>query len=266
MLMLIAAMWKAPRKPPLIVAIPAIVAMIGSVIISQTRALWAGVLIALAAGWILNLVKREAGVGFGKKFALSIIAAILVLALALMAISSVGILTVEDVAERTASETGNYLMDPAILSRLVSWYNVIGAVKGPGILFGNGFGASLTYFNLDFGMIRTVTWVDGSFFQTYLTMGLLGCIVLLLLFLTMIIRAARLFLRSEDRRRSAAVLGLFMALTAILTASITGSPITNYRFTVIWAVLIAMIQTEYNEDRSAADRVREIPEASPLSG
>jgi hypothetical protein len=244
MLMLIALLWKAPHKPPPVIAIPSIIAMIGAIVLSQTRALWIGVVVALAAGWILNLVRKEAGILFRRKFILSIVAALLVLALALFAISSLGIISVEDVAERTASETGNYLLDASILSRLIAWNALFTEVRGAGVFVGNGFGATLTYFNIDFAAVRTLFWVDGSFFQTYLTMGLVGCFVLGLLFVTTIVGAARLFLRTANRERAATALGIFCAVTAILITSFTGSPITNYRFTVFWALLMALIQTE----------------------
>lgn len=244
MLMLIAVLWKDRRKPPLIIAIPAIIAMIGAVIISQTRALWVGVAVALVAGWILNLVRKEAGVLFRRKFILSVATALLVLVLALFAISSLGILSVEDITRRTTSETGNYLFDPSILSRFLAWNAVLSEVSGTGVLAGNGFGATLTYYNIDYAAMRTVFWVDGSFFQTYLNMGLIGCFVLGFLYVTVITGSARLFLRTSSRERAATALGIFCAMTAILIASVGHSLTVNYRYTILWAVLMAVLQTE----------------------
>jgi hypothetical protein len=222
------------------------------VAVSQTRALWIGVVVALMAAWILNLVRREQGVRFGRKFLLSAFAALVVLAVALLAISSIGVIAVEDVAERTASETGNYLMDPSILSRLLAWNAVLGEVRGAGVFLGNGFGATLTYFNLDFGMSRTVFWVDGSFFQTYLDMGLLGVFALLLLYASAIVRSAGLFLRTGSRERAARALGIFCVMTAVLVASLGHSLTVSYRYTVLWAVLMAMLQNEILREQTEA--------------
>jgi O-antigen ligase len=253
MLVLIAMLWKARKKPALVIAIPALVAMIGAVIISQTRALWIGVILALAAAWILNLFRQEEGVSLRRKLIVTAGAALLVFLLSVFVISQLGIISGEDIAERTESESGNYLRDTSVLARLLSWSAVASEMTGASVLFGRGFGATITYYRPDYFSVRTLFYVDGSFFQTALNMGLLGCLVLGLIWAVAIGGSAKLFLRTRDSDRAATALGIFCALSAILIASVTASPITSYRYTAFWALLMALLQTELNIETDRAD-------------
>jgi len=252
MLVLIAMLWKASRKPALLIAIPALVAMIGAIIISQTRALWIGVILSLAAAWILNLFKREEGVSLRKKLVVTAGAALLILLLSIFVISQLGIISGEDIAERTESESGNYLRDTSVLARLLSWSAVASELTGPSVVFGRGFGATITYYRPDYYSVRTLFYVDGSFFQTALNMGLLGCLILGLIWAVAIRGSARLFLRTREKDRAASALGIFCALSTILVASVTASPITSYRYTLFWALLMALLQTELNVETDQA--------------
>jgi hypothetical protein len=248
MLTLVAVMWKAPRKPPLLIAVPSIVAMTGAVILSQTRALWVGLMAALTAGWILNLFRKEAGIGLARKLVTAAFTAVLMLALTLLTISHMGILSVENVAERTAAESGNYLLDTSVMQRLIGWSAILGQVNGSEILVGEGFGSRITYLDLYYMKPRSMFFVDSSYMQTYLNMGLVGVFALLLLYVSVIVTAARLFLKTSDRRRSAIALGVFMALTAIMVTALTGSVLTNYRFTILWIGLAAAVVTEVRRE------------------
>jgi hypothetical protein len=259
MLTLVAVMWKAPRKPPLIIVIPSIIAMTGAVILSQTRALWVGLMAALTAGWILNLFRKEAGIGLARKLITASLSAVLMLVLTLFTISHMGILSVEDVAERTAAESGNYLLDTSMMQRLIAWSSLLGQVNGSEVLVGEGFGSKITYLDLYFMKPRSMFFVDSSYMQTYLNMGLVGVFALLLLYVSVIVAAARLFLKTSDRRRSAIALGVFMALTAIMVTALTGSVLTNYRFTILWIGLAAVVVTEVRRERLGEPYAKEAP-------
>ena len=250
MLIMLGRLWKDwKHRPPLLLAIPAILVMGGALILSQTRGLWGGVLLALAAAWVLNLFRKDPGVRLGRKMIISITVLAVMVGLVVMTVSVLGILSTADIAQRTANESGNYLTDTSVMSRLLSWVAVVDRLDGPHLLMGRGLGATITYFKPEFGEVRTVWYVDSSYFQIALNMGLTGLMVLVGLFASALVRAAKLFLRTSSNARAGTVLGIFCALIMLLFASGFASVLTNYRFSILWAFILAYLQTERNAEK-----------------
>jgi hypothetical protein len=81
-------------------------------------------------------------------------------------------------------------------------------------------------------------------------MGAIGVVVLLGIFVSALVKAARLFLRTDSRVRAGMALGLFCAIIMLLFAAGFASVITNYRYTVLWACLLAILQTEWIREES----------------
>ena len=94
------------------------------------------------------------------------------------------------------------------------------------------------------GGIVTVWYVDGSLFQIALNMGITGVIIFFGIFVVTLVKAARLFIRTDSRQRAGIALGIFCAVIMLLFASGFASVLTNYRFTILWAFLPALLQTE----------------------
>ena len=244
LLLLLANIWKADRKIPLVFTVPAALLMAGSVILSQTRGIWMGVLVSMLAAWVLNLFRREEGKQLSRKIVTSLAALVSSVTAAILSVSFLGILSTADIIRRTGSETGNYFLDISALARILSWFAVSDQLQGIKLITGCGLGATITYFRPDFMQTRTMWFVDGSFFQIALNMGLVGVVVLVFLFGYMIYQSAKLFLITRDNNRAAVALGVFCTLIMIVIASFFASPITNYRYHVLWAVLMALIQVE----------------------
>ena len=250
MLIMLGRLWKDwKHRPPLLLAIPAVLGMGGALILSQTRGLWGGVLLALAAAWVLNLFRKDPGVRLGRKMIISITVLAVMVGLVVMTVSVLGILSTADIAQRTANESGNYLTDTSVMSRLLSWVAVVDRLDGPHLLMGRGLGATITYFKPEFGEVRTVWYVDSSYFQIALNMGLTGLIVLVGLFTSALVRAAKLFLRTSSNARAGTVLGIFCALIMLLFASGFASVLTNYRFSILWVFILAYLETEWNAEK-----------------
>ena len=266
MLVMLGRLWKDwKHRPPLLLAIPAILVMGGALILSQTRGLWGGVLLALAAAWVLNLFRKDPGVRLGRKMIISITILAVMVGLVVMTVSVLGIVSASEIAERTGNESGNYLTDKSVMSRLLSWVAVIDRLGGPHALLGRGLGETITYFKPEVSEIRTMFFVDNSYFQTALVMGVTGVLVLMGLFFSALFRSARLFLRTKCNERAGTALGIFCALIMLMFASGFASPITNYRFTILWAFILALLQTEILLDRRplpdlTAEEPLEVPE------
>ena len=252
MLIFLGRLWKEWKsRPPLLIILPAVAVMGGSLILSQTRGLWGGVLLAMASAWILNLFRKDRGVGFGRKLVVSLTVLAVMVVLVVTVVSTLGILSATDIAQRTESESGNYLTDTSILSRIFSWIAVIDKLDGPHLLLGRGMGETITYFKPEFLEMRTMFFVDSSYFQTVLIMGVTGVAALLMVWLTALVRAARLFLRTEDSGRAGLSLGLFCAIIMLIFASGFASPLTNYNYTILWVFFLAVLQTEIRRENAS---------------
>jgi hypothetical protein len=250
MLLFLGRLWKDWRsRPPLLITLPAVAMMGGALILSQTRGLWGGVLLAMASAWILNLFRKDPGVGLGKKLVVSLTVLAVMVVVVVSVVSTLGILSATDIARRTESESGNYLTDTSVLSRILSWIAVIDKLDGPHLLMGRGMGATITYFKPEFLEMRTMFFVDSSYFQTALIMGLAGVGALLMVWMTALVRAAGLFLRTVDNGRAGLSLGLFCAILMLIFASAFASPLTNYNYTILWVFLLAALQTEIRRER-----------------
>jgi len=254
MVALVARIWKAPRKPPIVLAVPAIVVMAASVLLSQTRALWAGTLLALAAAWFLSLFRRERGRPLARRLVVSLSLLAGLIAAGVLAVSMLGLLSTTDLTQRAVGvdETA-YPIDVSLLSRLLSWAAVLKEVYGPALLFGKGLGASITYFKPEFAEMRTLSYVDGSFWQTLLDMGLTGVLALAALYAAALVSSARLFLRTADQRRASVALGVFCGSVVLAVAAQMSSVITNYSYTVIWALILAILHLEWRAERRCAE-------------
>ena len=250
LMMFIGKLWKNwKERPPLIFVIPIILLMGGGIILSQTRGIWGGIVLALAAAWILNLFRKKDNIHLGRKLIVSLTVIAVLIILIVFTVSALGIQSAANVAQRTEAETGNYLTDTSVLSRLFTWTAILNDISGSRMLTGKGLGAVYTCFRPDIGAVVTVPYVDGSLFQIALNMGFPGVIVFFGIFIVTLIKAARLFIRTDSRRRSGIALGIFCAVIMLLFASGFASVLTNYRFTILWVFLPALLQTEIARER-----------------
>ena len=257
LLLLTGKLWKSWKtRPPIIFILPSIVFMGGALILSQTRGLWGGIFLALASAWILNLFRKRDNIPLGKRMIVSLTVLAGFVILIVFSISAMGILSAADVAQRTGHESGSYLTDVSVLSRLISWSAVMDRISGSNMLIGRGLGSTITYFKPEIGEVRTLFYVDSSYFQTALVMGITGVVVLLSIFLNALIRAAKLFIRTTDSRRAGTALGIFCALIMLLFASGFASAMTNYRYTIFWMYLLAYLQTEINRENDSIEYIR----------
>ena len=245
LMMFIGKLWKNwKERPPLIFVIPIILLMCGGIILSQTRGIWGGIILALAAAWILNLFRKKDNIRLGRKLIVSLTVIAVLIILIVFSISAFGILSAANVAQRTETETGNYLTDTSVLSRIIAWSTIINDISGSRMLMGKGLGTEYTCFRPDIGATVTVWYVDGSPFQIALNMGITDVIVFFGIFIVTLVKAAGLFIRTDSRRRAGTALGIFCAVILLLFASGFASVLTNYRFTMLWVFLPALLQME----------------------
>lgn len=249
LLVLLARLWLSPGRPTLSLAVPVAMLMVACLVISSTRALWGGVVLAVAAAWILGLF-RKGGVpgGIGRHVGLLTIAALSAFA-AIGIVSTLGIISTSQMASRVEGG-GSYSLpiDIGLLSRLISWATILDGAGPAALLAGRGIGAEITYFKPEFGDVWTMSFVDGSFWQVLLDMGLTGVASLGLVFGLALIQSARLFLSTPDIERASRALGVFCSLILLLVASMMSSLLTNYNYVALWAVLLALLQSERNRD------------------
>lgn len=249
LLILLTRLWLSPARPPLSLALPVAVLMGACLVISSTRALWGGAAAAVTFAWVLALF-RKGGVpgGMGRHVTLLTVAALTALA-AVAAVSAAGIISTSQMASRIEGG-GSYSLpiDIGLLSRIISWATILDGAGPAELLAGRGTGAEITYFKPEFGEVWTMSFVDGSFWQLILDMGIAGAAMLALIYGTALVQSARLFLSTSDMERAARAMGIFCSLILLLVASMMGSLLTNYNYVALWAVLLAILQVERNRE------------------
>lgn len=253
LMLLVTRLWIIPRSLYLPVAIPGLVVMAIGLLLCGTRTLWGGGLLAIAVSWILVIV-RGGGVPGGRRRQIWILVVVgALIALTVYLVSALGIITTSQMASRFDKGAGTGLpFDLGLLSRLLSWSAVIETLGPGGLLLGRGIGATITYFKPEWGALWTMNFVDGTFWQVLLNLGLVGVAVLAALYISGMVQAAGLFLRTADLTRAATALGIFCALLFLSFASMMSSLLTNYSYTALWAMLFALLQVEVS--REAAER------------
>lgn len=245
MLMFIGRLWKDwKNRPAIIFIVPSLILMGSSIILSQTRGIWGGVLLAFSSAWILNLFRNKDGKAIGGKLvsSLTVLAALVILVV--FSVSVLGIVSTSSISRRTGTESGSYITDISTLSRIVAWSAILEELQGSSMIVGKGFGAVYTCYRPDIGAIVTLYYVDSSYFLVALDMGIIGVLILLGIFITTAVRAARLFVRTDDQLRAGISLGIFSAVIMLLFASGFAATLTSYRYTVLWVFLPALLQSE----------------------
>lgn len=245
MLMFIGRLWKDwKNRPAIILVVPSLIFMGSAIILSQTRGVWGGVLLAFSSVWILNLFRKKDGKAIGRKLvaSLTVLAALVILVVFSVSIS--GIVSTSDIARRTGTDSGSYITDVSTLSRIIAWSAIIEELHGSSMIVGKGFGAVYTCYRPDIGAVVTLYYVDSSYFLVALDMGIIGVLILLGIFVTTAVRAARLFVRTDNQLRAGISLGIFGAVIMLLFASGFAATLTSYRYTVLWVFLPALLQSE----------------------
>ncbi|NOQ22160.1 MAG: hypothetical protein GQ565_05880 [Candidatus Aegiribacteria sp.] len=249
MLIFLGRLWKDwKERPTLILIIPALILMSSAILLSQTRGIWGGCVLALAAAWILNLFRKKDNIRIGRKLMVSITTLAVLIIFMVFVISTMGILSATDIAERTG-ESSSFVTSTSTLSRLIAWSTILEDLRGTAIITGKGLGAVYTCFRPDIGAVVTVYYVDSSYFQIALNMGLIGVLVFLAIFMITLVRAVKLFINTDSRLRAGISMGVFCAVIMLLFASGFASVLTHYRFTMLWAFLLALLQTEIIRDK-----------------
>lgn len=255
MLMFLGRLWKDwKNRPALILIIPSLILMGSAIILSQTRGIWGGFVLAMASAWILNLFRRKDNVRIGRKLMISITVTAALLILMVFAISAMGILSASDIAERTG-EASSVTGSASTMARLLAWNAILEDLSGRSLIIGRGMGATYTSFRPDIGSVMTVHYVDSSYFQLALNMGLVGVVAFMSIFVVTMVRAARLFVKTQSRSRAGIALGIFCAVILLLFASGFASVLTNYRYSMLWAMLPALLQVEILRDRREQESV-----------
>jgi len=223
--------------------LPAAVVMLVGLILSQTRSVWYGMLLGLASVFILHTIISSHDIWrvLRALAAIAVLGAVFILLAGYM-VQAAGFLEMQDIADRTGSETGSYFTDASFLARAISWVEVLNSVNSPaGFFLGRGQGNEITCFRFDWMKVMTFSTIDNSYFQILLNAGVPGLLALVLLFAHGIAGSGTRAYREPDPERRAILLGVFGALIAMASGSFFMSAITNYRFTVLFGVLFAMM-------------------------
>ncbi len=230
-----------PRRSNNLLIIPSAILMLAAILLSQTRALWFGILLGGTVATLLHARNRGTGATIKKTVGIIILCVSFFLSTGII-LEATGFIGIEDVMQRTGSETGSYYTDASFLARAASWIEVLRQVGSPaGLLLGKGMGFEITCFRFDYMRVVTMPFVDGSYFQILLNAGIPGLLSLLFLYAHGMAKSARLARSEKEPGRESVLLAACASFIMLAFASLLGSPVTNYRFTILFGVLFAMM-------------------------
>ncbi len=238
-------LWKKHKAVPILPGIAALLIMGAAILLGQSRALW----LAVAAGALMAFIAdmsrvEEGGFRFGRLLS-RIFLLVVFIGGSIAFVAAAGLLSAGDVAARSGGADGGLAGDVSLWARFLSWWEIIRTVTASPLtlLFGTGFGSKITYFRPDLLVRVSIPYVDGSFFQLLLSMGLSGSVVLALLYAGGIAGSFRTSIKARSARNTVLALWLTASFTALTIAALSGSLITNYRFTCLWAFMFAVLET-----------------------
>jgi O-antigen ligase len=243
------------RRAALSLMIPAGVLMSVGLLLSQTRSAWFGTLLGAAAVFLLYTASRRKNLwrALGAVAGMAVLGVVLLVAAGLL-LQAAGLMEMQDILARPGSETGNYLTDATFLARAVSWLEILREVGNPaGLIMGKGMGYQITYFRFDYMQRLSFSTVDGSYFQILLNAGIPGVLALVLLYAHVILKSASGALKERDEGRWELLLACFGSMVMLAAGSFFMSVITNYRFTVLFGVLFAIIAVKPAPGASSED-------------
>lgn len=243
------------NRANLSLVLPAGVIMLVGLILSQTRSVWFGMMLGIAFAFVVYTVStgRDLWRLLRTLVVIAALGGIFFFAAGYL-VQAAGFLEMQDIAARTGSETGNYLTDATFLARALSWIEVLKSVGSPtGLLLGKGQGYEIIYFRFDYMKELSFSTVDSSYFQILLNAGLPGLLALVLLFAHGITGSGARAFRERDPERRAVLLGVFGSLVAMVSGSFFMSAITNYRFTILFGVLFALMAVKPGQAVDAGD-------------
>lgn len=238
-------LWKKSRAIPKVFTITAILMMGASILLGQSRALWLAVAAGAIAAFIADMAREgRGGIRLGSILSKALLIAVFA-AGSIAFVSAAGLLSAGDVAARGGGADGGLPGDVALWARFLSWYEILVTVTASpfALLFGTGFGHEIHYFRPDMLSMVSIPYVDGSFFQLLLNTGLVGVLLLALLYARGIAGGFSLTLRSRTTGESVTGMWLTASFTALVIAALGSSVITNYRFSCIWGFLFAVLET-----------------------
>ncbi|MCK5841095.1 MAG: hypothetical protein KAH31_02925 [Candidatus Sabulitectum sp.] len=238
-------LWKRNRSVPLLPGIATLLVMGAAILLGQSRALW----LAVSAGVLMAFVADMSRVGKGGFRLGSMLSRVLLLVVfiagSIAFVAAAGLLSAGDVAARSGGADGGLAGDVSLWARFLSWWEIVRTVTASPftLLFGTGFGHKITYFRPDLLARVSIPFVDGSFFQLLLNLGLSGSVVLALLYAGGIAGSFRLSVKTQSTGNTILALWLTASFTALTIAALSGSLLTNYRFTCLWAFMFAVLET-----------------------
>jgi O-antigen ligase len=238
-------LWKRYRSVPAVPFVAAILVMGAAILLGQSRALWLAVFAGALMAFVADMSRPGEG-GFKLSRLVSTIMLVVVFVGGSIAfVAAAGLLSAGDVAARSGGADGGLAGDVSLWARFLSWWEIIRTVTTSPftLIFGTGFGHRITYFRPDLVAEVSIPYVDGSFFQLLLNLGLSGFLTLAFLYAGGIAGSFRTVLKTASERETVLALWLTASFTALTIAALSGSLITNYRFTSLWAFMFAILET-----------------------
>jgi hypothetical protein len=227
--------------------------VVAGAVISQTRGIWIGFVVILLSEFGVSLVvSKDRSKLFQRTLGvLLVIMGTLALGLSVV-VKMVGPLVFFSMVSRFLS-IGHAGGTQAVMWRVAMNKAVVDQIALHPFV-GGGAGSSVTYSFL--GGHFVTNWVDNSYLLLLWKFGIVGLVVYLGI-IYLVFKKALVLLRSasgiHERVLGLGVIGLYAALVIWAVAS---AVFLKYRFNLIWATLMALVQTSYESCRTGHTELR----------
>jgi len=235
--------FKKQKKVVLLVSI-LLIPLFLMVFFSQQRALWVGILISLIILWFLSFVEQGVTIHNLMKFILYLIAAISFVVIILVVVDKMlmgsSLLTLI-----TRANTLLDLSNDASLSIRLAEINHALAQWRENIFLGTGLGSWISPVILSH---IPENHIDNSYVFILWKTGIAGLFIFISIWAVFFKKAFYLFnksLNSDVRQIAGAIIAAFSGL---LIVALTNTCIIYYRFNILWALLIGLVEVMYRRE------------------
>ena len=243
----IGILFLSESKKRKIVSLIALIPISFAVMISLQRALWGALAIILVLSIFLYLYKKGYSIGriflFSIVVFLSIIIIFSITVFAIVRVSSSSAVLV--IVKRLASFTNiDYLkVDLSAFQRTFEIKQALSKLTGIQWLIGRGFGDTF-YSKVRF---RIQHYVDNSYAWVLWKMGAIGFVVFLSMFVIFFKRTIFLLRKNVTKEELIYITTIFLNMIGLLIVALTNACLVNYRFIVLWAISMAIIELMYRK-------------------
>ncbi|MFQ5906111.1 MAG: O-antigen ligase family protein [bacterium] len=225
-----------PRRKK-IASLLAVFLILPMVLLSQQRALWAGLAMSLFVVCVLTWKKTRLSLKQSLVGLMVLVLVFIILSQGLMILQRVTGLNITGILQKRLLSFLNVTQDPAILVRFQDYTAVLEKTKDHPVL-GCGLGDSF----LQLSTRRSAPFVDNSFLTILWKTGIVGLCAYLWLIVSFFRRASYVIRKTAEEGTLTIAISTTASFTGLLFVALSAATLLGYRLIIVWATLLGIIE------------------------